>query len=106
MADARWPMAEPFRNPRPRSVVIQCTHPRISHEMSDVADDILRHEPSPESFLAWAAGLWQVEDDVYEISLRPDGGLDGRMPNGVEISAAWVISRGRKVPTEHSADPM
>jgi hypothetical protein len=74
--------------------------------MSDVADDLLRTEPSSESFLAWAAGLWQVEDDVYEISLRPDGGLDGRMPNGVEISAAWVISRGRKVPTEHSADPM
>ena len=74
--------------------------------MSNLADNALRRPRASESFLAWAAGLWQVDDDVYEISLRSDGGLDGHMRNGVEVSAAWVISRGRKVPTEHSADPM
>ncbi len=74
--------------------------------MADVADNVFRRSSSSESFLAWAAGLWQVEDDVYEISLRSDGGLEGHMRNGAEVSAAWVISRGRKVPTEHSADRM
>jgi hypothetical protein len=71
--------------------------------MADVAEHPLQNAPLSESFLAWAAGLWQVEDDVYEITLRPDGGLSGYMRNGAEISAAWVISRGRKVPTERSA---
>ena len=74
--------------------------------MSNVADNALRRPSASESFLAWAAGLWQVDDDVYEITLRHDGGLDGHMRNGCEVSAAWVISRGRKVPTEHSASPM
>jgi hypothetical protein len=74
--------------------------------MSDVADDVLQHAPISESFLAWAVGLWQVEDDVYEITLRPDGGLAGHMRNGAEISAAWVISRGRKVPAERDATAM
>lgn len=74
--------------------------------MTDVADDLLHQAPISASFLAWAVGLWQVEDDVYEITLRPDGGLAGHMRNGAEISAAWVISRGRKVPTEHSISAM
>ena len=69
-----------------------------------MSDDVLDHEPLSERFLAWAVGIWQVEDDVYEITLRPDGGLAGWMRNGAEISAAWVISRGRKVPNEHSVD--
>ena len=74
--------------------------------MTNIVDNALGRSSASESFLAWAAGLWQVDDDVYEISLRNDGGLDGHMRNGAEVSAAWVISRGRKVPTEHSADPM
>jgi hypothetical protein len=74
--------------------------------MADVADPLFTTSPGSESFLAWAAGLWQVEDDVYEITLRPDGGLEGHMPNGAEVSAAWVISRGRKVPTETGATEM
>ena len=76
-------------------------HPTV---VSDVADDVLQHERLSENFLAWAVGLWQVEDDVYSITLRPDGGLAGHMQNGAEISAAWVISRGRKVPSEHSLE--
>ncbi|HUO53002.1 MAG TPA: hypothetical protein VMT93_10810 [Gemmatimonadaceae bacterium] len=72
--------------------------------MSDGAADVLSRTPASESFLAWAAGLWQVEDDVYEITLLPDGGLAGHMRNGAEISAAWVISRGRKIPGERAAE--
>jgi hypothetical protein len=56
--------------------------------MPNLADNALRRPSASDSFLAWAAGLWQVDDDVYEISLRSDGGLDGHMRNGVEVSAA------------------
>lgn len=69
-----------------------------------MADDLQQQAPRNEQFLSWAVGIWQVEDDVYEITLLPGGALAGWMRNGAEISAAWVISHGRKVPNEHSAD--
>ncbi|HXY31283.1 MAG TPA: hypothetical protein VEL75_04695 [Candidatus Methylomirabilis sp.] len=61
-----------------------------------------RNRGARDAFLSWAEGLWELDGEIFELVLAPDGSLIGRMMNGVEVSAAWVISRGHKVPTQRA----